>query len=201
MSTRTPSSSAKLLSSHVVPSVDYEYGFIRPQRQNLAFPFIEFNEIPVGIPAILPIVQRRPHLLYPNQVVCSRQSPQYCPCWSALYSWPISSELADLMFQGRAPCIPLPSWPALPHRPLSIHCSAPGMLVIPPHPHYPKEIVALQLHTDLQFLMFVPHAACNSIKTLQRGSESCWFPSSYFKGLLSRQADHLPKIFSPHFVR
>ena len=33
------------------PQRGLEHGFIPPQGQNLAFPSVEFHEIPVGIPA------------------------------------------------------------------------------------------------------------------------------------------------------
>ena len=39
-----------------------------------------------------------------------------------------------------------------------------------------SEIVALKLHADLKFRLFVPQTAQSSVQTLQMGTWSCWFP-------------------------
>lgn len=58
--------------------------------------------------------------------------------------------------------------PLLPKDPVSICGSSPVLWAIPPSLCDPNGIIVLQLHADLQFLLFVPHAACSNVQVLQR---------------------------------
>lgn len=91
----------------------------------------------------------------------------------------LNAQLGHHPFLGRAPCIPTVfshKWQlpflTIPYfiNSLSIHCSTPATGASPPHLSDLKETVALYSHTDLQFLLFIPYAACICAWALQRGT-------------------------------
>jgi len=67
-------------------------------------------------------------------------------------------------------------WHVLLKDPVSVQCSIPVVWAITPHLCDPNEIVALQLHIHLKFLLVILRLACISLQALQMGTQSCWFP-------------------------
>lgn len=141
---------------------------------------------PVNIKLFLAVCRRFQLLFLPSQAVCSSHPQQYHAYWSALWILPINLQLTYHPSSGKALWIPLlphikgssssmASWPVLPKKPLSIHCNTPVMQAIPSHLHHSHKIIALQLHTQLKILMFIPLTYI-SIQTFWRNTRTWWFP-------------------------
>jgi len=65
----------------------------------------------------------------------------------------------------------LPCQPVFPKEDVAIHDNIPVMWAIPPYFCYHSEIVALWLHVDLLFFLFISFAACTVYRHLREAKD------------------------------
>lgn len=98
-------------------------------------------------------VYRRPHPLHLlNQVVSSRCPLWPPPCWPLLWSWTMHVSCSFAKSTILPPCFPFPFF-------LKGLCPFSTSFMQITLPHLCDEVIAVQLLTGFQFLLFVSHAA------------------------------------------